>query len=698
VTQDPTLARDATELLHALAGPQARLRESQLEAVAALVADQRRVVVVQRTGWGKSAVYWIATALRRRNGSGPTLVVSPLLALMRDQVAKATSMGITAVTLNSTNFDEWSDIEAAILADKVDVILISPERLNAQGFRDRILVPLAHHIGMLVIDEAHCVSDWGFDFRPDYQRIRDVIAAMPPQTPVLATTATANKRVTADVAAQLGEDTLTLRGSLERESLRLAVVNLPTTVARYAWISTYLATLAGSGIIYALTVEDTRRLAGFLRQEGHQVTAYSGQTETDDREEIEAALLTNQLRAVVATSALGMGFDKPDLSFVIHLGAPSSPIAYYQQIGRAGRGVERADAVLLPAGVEDERIWEYFLTTSFPPPETYARILEVLESADEPRSVADIVDATGIRQGRVDVLLKILDVAGAVERDRGTWIRTASSWTYDAERVESLRQIRRVEQRAMRMYQRTDQCLMAYIRAELDDPTGPCGRCQNCAPESFPVLDVAAATEPALIYLRRVVNELTPRKMWPRGMDGYSGPGGPRRGGLKHLAIEPGRALAYASDPGWGDALGRALAGDQPIDDALFQGVVDLLGLWSKEWSQRPEWVTWIPSRRRDRLLADLARRLGEVGGLPVIPVLRRVANTPRQDELDVSSRQASNVLDALTVAPNAQVPPGPVLLLDDTARSTWTITVAGALLREAGSGRVLPLVLHRQP
>jgi ATP-dependent DNA helicase RecQ len=250
----------------------------------------------------------------------------------------------------------------------------------------------------------------------------------------------------------------------------------------------------------------------------------------------------------------------------------------------------------------------------------------------------------------------------------------------------------------MRTYQRTDQCLMAYIRAELDDPTGPCGRCQNCAPEAFPVLDVAAATEPALIYLRRVVNELRPRKMWPRGLEGYSGPGGPRRGGLKHLAIEPGRALAYASDPGWGDALGRALAGDQPIDDALFQGVVDLLGLWSKEWSQRPEWVTWIPSRRRDRLLADLARRLGEVGGLPVIPVLRRVANTPRQDELDVSSRQASNVLDALTVAPNAQVPPGPVLLLDDTARSTWTITVAGALLREAGSGRVLPFVLHRQP
>lgn len=227
VTSD--LAAQADRLVRRLAGPDARIRPDQLAAVQALVAQRRRVLVVQRTGWGKSAVYFVATALLRRDhAAGPTLLVSPLLALMRDQIAAAGDIGVRAATINSANVDEWSAVEQAIAADEVDLLLISPERLNHPGFRQRVLPDLIGRVGLVVIDEAHCVSDWGHDFRPDYRRIVDVLAALG-DVPVLATTATANDRVVADVAAQLGAEPLTLRGALDRTSLALAVSIAPPT-------------------------------------------------------------------------------------------------------------------------------------------------------------------------------------------------------------------------------------------------------------------------------------------------------------------------------------------------------------------------------------------------------------------------------------------------------------------------------------
>ncbi|MGH8859763.1 MAG: RecQ family ATP-dependent DNA helicase, partial [Jatrophihabitantaceae bacterium] len=360
------LRTSAQQHLTRLAGPTAVLRDDQWAAIAALVEQRRKVVVIQRTGWGKSAVYWIAAGLRRAAGSGPALVISPLLALMRDQVAAAARSGLRAVTLNSANIDDWSAIEAQLVADEVDVLLISPERLNSAGFRSRVLPDLAPRIGLLVVDEAHCVSDWGSDFRPDYRRIRDVLAGLPEGTPVLATTATANDRVTADVAAQLGMDTLTLRGSLDRESLALSVIATPDLPHAYAWIADALAgRLTGSGLIYTLTVAETTRLASFLADRGHDVAAYSSATPPDERALIEKRLLAHELRAVVATSSLGMGLDHPTLGFVVNLGAPPSPIAYYQQVGRAGRALDEAHAVLLPTAA-DERIWAFFDSTAFP--------------------------------------------------------------------------------------------------------------------------------------------------------------------------------------------------------------------------------------------------------------------------------------------------------------------------------------------
>ena len=687
---------EAAELLGRLAGPAAVLRADQLAAIDALARQRRRVFVCQATGWGKSAVYWIAAALRRRQGHGPALVISPLLALMRDQVGAAGRMGLSAVTLNSSNVEDWPEIERLITADGVDVLLISPERLNSAGFRQRVLPRLAGRLGMLVVDEAHTISDWGHDFRPDYRRVRDVLAGLPPDTPVLATTATANERVTSDVAAQIGADTLTLRGGLDRVSLALDVVHLPDAASRYAWIAQALQQLPGSGIVYTLTVAETTRLADWLTSRGVAAAAYSGGTDRQERERIEAALHANQLKAVVATSSLGMGFDKADLAWVFNLGAPASPIAYYQQVGRAGRGVDRATAVLLP-GAEDARIWDYFASVGMPAEDTVRGLLDVLAAAESPMSVPALEGATPLRRTRIETMLKILDVDGAVTRTDGGWVRTGRPWSYDHERYDGVREARRTEQQRMLGFGAEQGCLMAYLRRELDDPslTGDpardaCGRCARCRgdhlglPEA-PDPDLVAA---ALRHLRSETVTVPPRKMWPSGLPG-------RRGAIKPaIRAEEGRALAYGADAGWGDLVERSLAVDRPLPEEIVDGLVRILAGWG--WPARPTWICPVPSRRHPQLVEDLAARLGAIGRLPVRYGLVRVADTGFQDRQPNSVQAAAGPLEALRAGDD--VADGPVLLVDDEIGSGWTMTVAAALLREAGAGPVYPLAVWKRP
>ena len=681
------LRATAQEHLARLAGPSAVLRDDQWAAVEALVAHRRKVVVIQRTGWGKSAVYWIAAGLRRAQGFGPTLVISPLLALMRDQVAAAERSGLRAVTLNSANIDDWPAIEAQLAGDAVDVLLISPERLNSFGFRSRVLPHLSPRIGMLVVDEAHCVSDWGSDFRADYRRIKDVLAALPEATPVLATTATANDRVTADVAAQLGTDTLTLRGSLDRESLALSVIPTPDAPTAYAWIADALAgdSLPGAGLIYTLTVAGTTQLADFLRARGHDVVPYSSATPPDERAGIERRLLAHELRAVVATSSLGMGLDHPTLGFVVNLGAPASPISYYQQVGRAGRALDTAQAVLLPTAA-DERIWAYFDSTAFPAEDKVRRVLDVL--ADGPLTLPRIEADSGLRRGRLETLLKVLDVEGAVERVDGGWVATGRPWHYDAQRYEGIAAARRREQRSMLRYEASQTCLMQQLRHELDDTTGSeCGRCAVCtgalpAPGLNPSPETVRA---AVAHLRSQTTVLEPRKMWPSGA--------PRRGRIAEQSrAEPGRALAVADDPAWSQVVARALAVDEPVQGEIFDGLVATLSRWG--WpAGRPTWVTWVPSRGRSTLLADVAARLAGLGRMEIVSPLR--ADGPGlQRDAATNIESATRALQRLSI--EGGVPAGPVLLLDDTTRSGFTLTVAATLLREAGAGPVYPLVLQK--
>jgi ATP-dependent DNA helicase RecQ len=682
----------ALEILRTLVGTDAAdFHDGQYEAIEALVDQHRRALVVQRTGWGKSAVYFVATLLLRRQGAGPTILVSPLLALMRDQIAAAERAGVRAVAINSANAHEWGEVLAQLQRDEVDVLLVSPERLNNPSFRDTQLPLLVQRAGMLVVDEAHCISDWGHDFRPDYRRLRELIARLPEGVPVLATTATANSRVVQDVAEQLGGDVATIRGPLARASLRLGVLRLPGARARLGWLLSHLAELPGSGIIYTLTVaaaEDTARL---LRDAGHGVRAYTGQTDPAEREESEALLKRNEVKALVATSALGMGFDKPDLGFVLHLGAPSSPVSYYQQVGRAGRATDNADVLLLP-GPEDEAIWKYFATASMPDQARAEAVIAAL--GDEPLSTPALESRVNLRRTPLELLLKVLDVDGAVKRVKGGWVATGQPWAYDAVRYERIAAARLAEQRSMIEYEQTDGCRMEYLQRALDDETAvPCGRCDNCAGAWFPVDVRQDAADSASSALDRVGVVIEPRAQWPTGAAQL---GVPVKGRIPESErMLPGRALARLTDLGWGGTLRTMLEGsaaleDAPASSALLAACVRVLGEW--DWAERPVAVVSMPSNRHPLLIESVARGFAEAGRLAYLGSLGLENGGPVGEPGGNSAWRLSSVWERFAV-PFA-LPDGPMLLVDDLADSRWTLTVAARSLRNAGAAGVLPFAL----
>ncbi|MEZ7005535.1 RecQ family ATP-dependent DNA helicase [Streptomyces sp. AD55] len=713
---DPELRAEADALLSDLVGAPsgtARLREDQWHAVAALVRERRRALVVQRTGWGKSAVYFVATALLRRRGAGPTVIVSPLLALMRNQVESAARAGIRARTINSANPEEWAAIHEEVERGETDVLLVSPERLNSVDFRDQLLPRLAATTGLLVVDEAHCISDWGHDFRPDYRRLRSMLAELPAGVPVLATTATANARVTADVAEQLGTgggEALVLRGPLDRESLRLGVVRLPDAAHRLGWLAEHLDELPGSGIVYALTVAAAEEATAYLRQRGFRVSSYTGRTENADRLQAESDLLENRVKALVATSALGMGFDKPDLGFVVHLGSPSSPIAYYQQVGRAGRGVEHADVLLLP-GKEDEAIWRYFADTAFPPETQVRQTLAALTDAGRPLSVPALEASVDLRRSRLETMLKVLDVDGAVRRVKGGWTATGVPWAYDAERYAWVARQRAAEQQAMRDYVGTSGCRMEFLRRQLDDEGAvPCGRCDNCAGAWADPSVSAEALTGAAKELDRPGVEIEPRRMWPTGMPAL---GVELKGRIPAgEQCSAGRALGRLSDIGWGNRLRPLLADNAPdaaVPDEVLRAAVGVLADWARSpqgWASdapdaptRPVGVVAVPSLSRPRLVGSLAEGIASVGRLPFLGTLAPTGPDGAHAARRSNSAQRLKALSGAFAVPQDMAEalartPGPVLLVDDLTDSGWTLAVAARLLRRAGAAQVLPLVL----
>ncbi len=680
----------ADALLANMFGPDAEFRDGQREAILALAERHARLLVVQRTGWGKSLVYFVATKLLREAGAGPTLIVSPLLSLMSDQRLMADRLGIRAAHIASDNTDDWDGIESGLASGAIDVLFVSPERLGNDRFRRHTLPSIKGNVGMLVVDEAHCISDWGHDFRPDYRRIVSVARLLPSTVPLLGTTATANDRVVADIAEQLGPNLEIVRGPLARKSLRLQAAPMADPADRLAWLAATLPDLPGSGIVYALTVTDAETVSAWLRQNGIDAPAYHGSLEAAVRRALEDDLRHNRVKALVATIALGMGFDKPDLGFVVHFQRPGSLVAYYQQVGRAGRGIDSALAILLE-GREDDEIADYFITTAFPSAAEQQDLIAALER-DGPLTIGELQLSVNMSRSRIDKALKFFEADGIVARDGSDWLRTANPWQPDHERSARITGQRRDELRQARDFVRRPGCLMEFVGRALDDPEAtPCGRCAGCLGRSVAPMEIdrRLAIE-ARRFLRRSDIVLEPRIMLPTG----ALPTSPWRKIPEHLRPQPGRALCSWGDGGWGDLVKDGKYATGRFDDELVQAAAELV---RERWrpNPAPAWVTVVPSTRHGELVQDFARRLAAALALPFVPALCKTAERPPQKEMANSVQQAENVAGAIGVEPDA-VRSGPVLLVDDMVDSGWTMTAAAMKLLGAGSGPVYPFALAK--
>ena len=674
----------------------ASFHEHQWESIEELLVRRSRLLVVQKTGWGKSTVYFTATRLLRNEGKGPTIIISPLLALMRNQIESAAKYGVTLGTINSSNSrDENTQTEQQLLFNQLDAVIISPERLANEYFVQNVLLPVANSVGLFVIDEAHCISDWGHDFRPDYKRIKHILPYMPPNLPVLATTATASQRVMDDIAEQLGDNIQVFRGQLIRESLHLQCLHLPKRSHRLAWLADTIPQIPGTGIVYAATIRDAGQVAEWLRQQGINAQAYFGDLPTDQRLALESALLDNRLKVLVATSALGMGYDKPNLAFVIHYQSPGSVVSYYQQVGRAGRAIPQAWGALL-SGDEDRDIQSYFINQAFPKEELVNNFLQVLSEADDGLKKAELERLINARPSKVEAALKFLmaESPAPVVKDKSVYFRTPVPYELPHDAIARLCQLKERELAEMGEYLHHSGCLMQFLARALDDHDAqPCGKCINCSGiTNLPTTFSHETGQKAAEFLENVFIEIPPKRQVGNGAANalarfpvYQFP--PKFGDLAH---EPGRALCKWGEAGWGE-IAREGKHQHAFDVRLASAAARMIkDRW--EPAHFPEWVAFVPSQNHSHLVANFAKVLAEILGIPCYDVISKTKANRPQKLMENTEFRCHNLDGAFAISDG--IPVGPVLLVDDAVDSGWTFAVLAALLRNAGSGPVYPFAV----
>lgn len=680
----------------ALNNENADFHDGQWESIEGLL-NNKRLLVVQRTGWGKSMVYFMATKLLRDQNKGPTLIVSPLLSLMRNQLEAANRIGIRSNVINGNNHNEWDDIAKDLTLNNIDILFITPEQLTKDLFQQKILSIIESNIGLFVIDEAHCISDWGHDFRPDYRLINRVLISMPPNIPILATTATANNRVVDDIISQLGNNIELIRGPLIRNSLKLQNINMPSPAARMAWLVKTVPSLSGSGIIYTLTIRDAEKLTEWLKINDISAEVYHSNVQDEEegksrKEELEQKLINNEIKVLVATVALGMGFDKPDLGFAIHYQRPSSVVHYYQQVGRAGRAVDEAYGVLL-CGEEDDHIADFFIKSAFPSSSNVAHLLHALDSSNG-LSIPALESHLNLSKTQIEKIIKFLTVESPspITKMGTQWHLTPSGKNYrvNEKYMQEITQIRQNEQIQMQEYMKEEGCLMLFLQNALDDPSlKTCGKCINCNGSLLSETYDEAVERRAYLFLRNSYQPIEPRKQWPNNspMKIYNFSGRIN----SDFRAEEGRALCLWRDAGWGQLVVDGKYNTGIFNDALVIACVEMI----KKWNPEPKftWITCIPSNNHRFIVPDFSKRLADVLGIPFINVIELTGQKSEQKYMENSFQQAKN-LDGVFKINLAKSQYGPCLLVDDIVASGWTFTVASALLRQIGVQAVYPLAL----
>jgi ATP-dependent DNA helicase, recQ family len=669
--------------LKAAYGEGAEFREGQREAIEYAV-NGKRVLVVQKTGWGKSLVYFLATKILKKKKNGITLIISPLLALMNNQIESAKKLGVRVKTINSENVDYWNQIMSDIENGSVDALIISPERLSNQQFKEFMLEKMAKKIMLFVVDEAHCISDWGHDFRPDYRRIVDILSILPGNISVIATTATANNRVVNDIKEQLGDSLQISRGSLMRESLSLQVVKLPSKEARMVWILQNINDIPGTGVIYCLTVNDCKLLDNWLKKNGVKSESYYAALDIEKKREIIESFMNNQIKVMIATVAFGMGFDKPDISFVIHFQRPGNIVAYYQQIGRAGRGIDNAYAILLCGG-EDDEINNYFINSAFPTEKLMTAVVETVKN-NPGIKIREMETHINMKRGKIEACVKYLLVNGDIYVEKGKYYKSAREWKPNLEKSERITEIRKNELLKMEEFSRQNNCYMEFIAKELDDITAKkCGKCSNC--KGHMLIETELSKDlilEAQRFIKDDFNVIEARKKWPDGI---------RVNGVNKISdeyrCEEGLVLSNYGDSGWGISVSEGKYKNDYFDDSLVEASVALLEKFAK--NNNIQWVTSVPSLRHPELVKSFAKRLSERLELSYYEVIEKITNNVCQKELNTSYLQYNNANSSFEVR---KCPDGNVLLVDDMVDSRWTFTVCGYKLREKGSGKVFPFAL----
>ena len=680
-TEHSSIYAQSEQIIKSLYGPNARFRDGQYEAIEATMT-RKRVLVVQRTGWGKSLVYFVCTKLMRQKGKGVTMVVSPLLVLMENQIEAATKMGMRCDILNSTVKDRRQEILDSLENDDLDLVLVTPETLFSEDVQARLK---NIRIGLFVIDEAHCISDWGHDFRLDYGNLKTVISSLPPAVPILATTATANDRVINDLEKQLGSNVYVSKGPLTRESLSIQVLEMPNKITRYAWILENIKKLPGSGIIYCLTQRDCDYLSDFLRENGVKAEAYYAKDGEDGaklNKEVEEKFRKNKVKAIVATIKLGMGYDKGDIAFVIHYQMPSNIVSYYQQIGRAGRNIDRAYAFLM-FGKEDEDILNYFINTAFPGEKEAADIMEYISNNDGVKQY-EINSALNIKKARLEKAMSFLMHDGFIRKEQKRYYTTPKLFDYDKKHYDAVTSTRVKEMEQMKMLAKTKTCYSKFVVECLDDHSAyECGHCANCLKRDIlPSVPSMAAIHIAEAYVNGLLLDIEPRKRWASSE--YTG------STVITLPNRLGICLSKYGDPGYGELVKRDKYSVQKrFCDELVGKSTKVLRQLVKE--NAIEYLTCVPSLRSD-LVLDFSKRVAESLGLKFVELLKR-NDTRQQKEMQNSSHQCRNAMRSFGLLEDAIVP-SKVLLVDDVVDSKWTLTACGYYLSEGGCEEVYPFAL----
>lgn len=679
-------------LLQEMVGIDAKFHDGQWEAIDSAL-NNKRTLVVQRTGWGKSVVYFIASKILNETRGGVTILISPLLSLMRNQIEAAKKIGVRAVTINSENEKNWSEIETILTNSLCDIILIAPERLANKDFMNRVIPAIKGGPNMIVIDEAHCISDWGHDFRPNYSKIVNVLQTLPPNIPVIATTATANDRVVEDIKRQLGNNIALVKGPLMRESLNIQVIKLKTQARRMAWILENINKIHGSGIIYCSTTRDCNILAEWLQTNGVNALPYHGKLSSNNdekrflREERERLLIENNVKVLVSTVALGMGFDKGDISFVIHYQAPGNIIRYYQEIGRAGRKLRNAYAILL-VGEEDREINEYFIKSSFPKREELEEILHLIENSLLGLSINELGALVNMTNKSIKRCIQLLELHGIVVKNGSKYTRTLNEYEYSNFRVEAILETRYRELDFMDKYINTNECYMKCIANELDDTTcGNCGKCCNCIEKKHFQESVSEANiQRAEDFIKSRIIKIKVNKKWPAGVVASTGKYIP-----KEELNEVGRVLSNYGDSGWGKIVEEDKYTNNYFRNELVDATINLIINKWKE-ADKFDYVAAVPSLRRPKLVKDFAERVAEKLNIPFIDVIQKPSETPEQKTMENSNMQCKNAYNGFIV--NRDINSGNVLLIDDMVDSGWTLTVCGSLLKRNGAIKVFPYAL----